>query len=98
MLQGDTQTQEQFAEFLGSTRVFVGMVMGGKRKPSMDTAIQWAEKLQDETILDLLGYARQEEQFRKLTDVYDSIPPARRKEAIIEFEKLLQSLGWVRKD
>lgn len=49
-----------FAEYLGSSQSFVSQVMAGKRTPSSDTALDWALKLDDDEILDILEIPRDE--------------------------------------
>ena len=65
-------TVQKFADFLGIGRPYLTMLMNGKRTSvSYPTALMISERLDDYTLLDLLGYARPTP--KEIT--YDQLPP-----------------------
>lgn len=67
-LENGRATIEDFAKYVGISKSYATLILNGQRKNvSMPTAIQIAQKLNDYTILDILGYARPSE-FDYLSD------------------------------
>jgi len=57
--QGKRSSLDEFAEYLGYTRAYISMILNGSRKNlSMESANQLGKRLNDYSILDILGYAR----------------------------------------
>lgn len=96
--EGARKSLDEFSDYLKTSRPMVSMVMLGKRLPSSTMAYKWAEKLDDETILDLMGLARTDPQYKRLQNLYDAIPPNKREDILDEFENLLVRRNWLQEN
>lgn len=95
--EGGRRSLDEFARYLDVSRAMISMTIQSKRLPSPEMAYKWSEKLGDETILDIMGLARTDPQMKRLINLYDTIPNENKEHAILEFQKLLASNGWLKK-
>lgn len=95
--EGGRRSMDEFASYLGISRATVSHLIYGKRSPSPDMAYRLAEKLNDETILDIMGLARTDPQMKELINLYDAVPQEHKVDAIDEFHKTLTDKGWIDK-
>ncbi len=80
MLENGRENIDVFAAYLGISQPYLSLIMTGSRKTiGMKTAVKIANKLNDYSILDLLGYERPLESVP-----FSSLPP--------EFVKLLEEI------
>ncbi len=81
----------EFGEFLGKTQPTISAYLNGTRKPSYESAKEISLILEDQTILDILGYARSGDLVP-----FSSLPPAfleRLKSIDAEILKTLRDRG-----
>ena len=50
----------EFGDYLGKTQPTISAYMNGTRKPSYESALEICRRLDDYSLLDILGYARPE--------------------------------------
>ncbi len=92
---GERASLDVFANFLGISRGYLSQLMNGDKKSvGRNTAIVICQKMNDFTLLDLLGYARP--QPSELPIPISSLPPELQdllRAATVEIEQALKNAG-----
>ncbi len=92
---GERVSLDQFADYLGISQGYLSQLMNGARKGmGRATAIVICQKLNDYSLLDILGYARPQPE--EIPVPFSSLPPELQsllRAALLEIDQALKAAG-----